>query len=521
MDSGYNINGSRAEPMRSTAVRHDYEFRVAEREGGGVAHGKPRFEQINPNPFQQAVADLQHKKNAIRNLGHRGHQPKKEITPAIGPEYDIKGPLSQQHRNRYPVKPMIPTVWFDEPVQTTISNKELLFNLDNPASSRHFENKSRGNSNGHHAHAVPAHRDRKSHQHPQDEKSDLNDNQNHFQYQSHDKNCGPNHYDNTKDQRAPGPSDSPLLALRTLFGSATLNSRGDRSYAEMVHRNRRPFVSVETQEHDHETTIMPTSWFEGSTQCSQANKVETTPTSTISTSIDHSTHPNSYHHKSELPKNTDSHLSQIAPTQTHAVAPKFSAGKYTYAEAVVHKRRLQDGQQTQSHKHRAETPTHQHPLPQFTFNSTEKHLDHPYDTSQLNEKQPPTPHNRSTVPTIAAASAALASSALKEAPAFSIPSTDATSSINTTTTTKHTYISDYQKELHRDDDKLISTLPKKNPKGYLGLHSRFFKQPLSPDYYAVSSSPKRIKKIIAINGSKAIDSPLSAQRQREHISLAR
>ncbi|KAF9902002.1 hypothetical protein EC991_005412 [Linnemannia zychae] len=183
-----------------------------------------------------------------RSYGHRGHHAQKDLNPVEGPEYDIVGPPSQQsHKHRHSSKghnsndSILPLSWFEEPTQTqqqhfsSIEAAPTVSELDASA-RRHLENRRRGNSDGHHARAVPAHRPRKPrHNHDNDDATDKHD---HFRHQPHDENCGTDHHDELGNLHASAASDSPLLILRKMFSAANSSCLGNYTYAEAVSHKR-------------------------------------------------------------------------------------------------------------------------------------------------------------------------------------------------------------------------------------------------------------------------------------------
>ncbi|KAG0350996.1 hypothetical protein BGX24_007953, partial [Mortierella sp. AD032] len=102
---------------------------------------------------------------------------------------------------------------------------------EDPAARLHQENRQRGNSHGHHAHAVPAHRDHKfHHQHEYDDATDKHD---HFRHQLHDENCA-EHHDDFGNVLPTAAGDWPLTNLGHLFSAANSSGLGDYTYSEAV-----------------------------------------------------------------------------------------------------------------------------------------------------------------------------------------------------------------------------------------------------------------------------------------------
>ncbi|KAF8942371.1 hypothetical protein BGZ47_006557, partial [Haplosporangium gracile] len=131
IDSGHSARGSKDEPMRAAALLPtDSEFRVAACEDGGTA-------QAHPNPF-----------NAHTHLLHAPGTNKAPIqvqTQPTTPKHQTATPKQQPHQSQ--------TEDVDH-YAYSILEVEM-------AQRQHVENRRRGNSDGHHASAVPAHRDSK------------------------------------------------------------------------------------------------------------------------------------------------------------------------------------------------------------------------------------------------------------------------------------------------------------------------------------------------------------------------
>jgi hypothetical protein len=174
-----------------------------------------------------------------RSIGHRGHHAQKDLNPVEGPQYDIEGRLRQQPHHKRSEAPLLPLSWFDElTVQTAQRAQALSATTEDAATRRHLENKRRGNSGGHHARAVPAHRPRKPlHNHNNEDATDKHD---HFRHQPHNEVCGNDYHDQLGNFRASAASDSPLLTVRKLFSAANSSGLRDYTYSEAVMRTRHP-----------------------------------------------------------------------------------------------------------------------------------------------------------------------------------------------------------------------------------------------------------------------------------------
>lgn len=171
-------------------------------------------------------------------LWHRGRHAQKDLISVERPEYDIVGPSHHQPHKRSEA-PSIPLSWFDEPTQsdTTIRKSSADSAFDDAATRLHLDNKRRGNSGGHHARAVPAHRPHKHrHDHGNDDATDKHD---HFRHQPHDQDCGNDYHDQLGNLRSSAASDSPLLTVRKLFSAANSSALRGYTYSEAVTCTRR------------------------------------------------------------------------------------------------------------------------------------------------------------------------------------------------------------------------------------------------------------------------------------------
>ncbi|KAG0270369.1 hypothetical protein BGZ95_001717, partial [Linnemannia exigua] len=211
------------------AVTHRRHFRpsVASKKHRRVIH-KPQSSLLQP------------RQHLGRSYGHRGHHPQHDLNPVERPKYDIVGPLRQhQHHRKRREHTILPVAWFTEPLVIHITEKAtatLVSAEEEAPARRHLENKRRGNSGGHHARAVPAHRSRKPvHNHDNDNATDKHD---HFRHQPHDESCGTDYHDDLGNLRASAASDSPLLTLRKIFSAANSSCLGNYTYAEAVTHKR-------------------------------------------------------------------------------------------------------------------------------------------------------------------------------------------------------------------------------------------------------------------------------------------
>lgn len=193
------------------------------------------FAEIQPQSHMKAHSS-QPRKHLNRSFGHRGHPAQRDLSPVEGPKYDIEGSSHHQQND----KPILPFSWFIEPTSVSISQRApaTLVQQRDSSTHHHNENHKRRNSNGHHAHAMPAHRDHKPrHNH---DNNDATDKRDHFRHQPHDQNCGNDYHDQFGNLRASAASDSPLLMVRKLFSAGNSSGLGYYTYSEAVTHKRRP-----------------------------------------------------------------------------------------------------------------------------------------------------------------------------------------------------------------------------------------------------------------------------------------
>ncbi|KAF9136404.1 hypothetical protein BGX30_011244 [Mortierella sp. GBA39] len=100
------------------------------------------------------------------------------------------------------------------------------------AHQQHVENRQRGNSVGHHAIAVPAHRPHKPRRNHL--ASDETDKHDHFRHQPYDQTCGIDYHVELGNLRSSAASDSPLLSVRKLFSAANSSVLKGYTYSEAV-----------------------------------------------------------------------------------------------------------------------------------------------------------------------------------------------------------------------------------------------------------------------------------------------
>ncbi|KAF9132069.1 hypothetical protein BGW39_000864 [Mortierella sp. 14UC] len=199
------------------------------------AHPAPALKK-HRRAIHKPQPSLRSRQHLGRSYGHHGHHPQYDLNPVERSKYDIVG-LPRQLHHKAREQFILPGAWFTESLLIYIASQAAapaasMSPEDEAVARRHLENKRRGNSHSHHAHAVPAHRLCKPyHNHDND---DTTDNHNHCRPQPHDENCGTDHHDDLGFLRVSAASDSPRLTLRKMFSAANSSCFGDYTCAEAV-----------------------------------------------------------------------------------------------------------------------------------------------------------------------------------------------------------------------------------------------------------------------------------------------
>ncbi|KAG0207723.1 hypothetical protein BGX33_006664 [Mortierella sp. NVP41] len=139
---------------------------------------------------------IQHSEHSGRRVGHRGHHALHDLNPVTAPEYYIEGPQHHAPFQRHsasagPTRATPARKQDCHQTQSTDHSDADQIPEDELAHLQHIENRQCDNSHGHHAIAVPDHREHRSHhQHEYDDATDKHD---HFRHQPHDEDCGEYH----------------------------------------------------------------------------------------------------------------------------------------------------------------------------------------------------------------------------------------------------------------------------------------------------------------------------------------
>ncbi|KAF9904933.1 hypothetical protein EC991_002233, partial [Linnemannia zychae] len=162
MNSGHSSHGSKAEPMRVAAMRpNDSEFRVAEREDGGIAQNKaPQHHEPFNAPAHQLHGPLQ----ALAVSKPVASAPKSTLSKAFLPTRTHHDPFSapanpvHAHGQARIAPVQAPKLKASAPKQNPGSSQaEGIDHYAHPTpeeeidEQQHAENRQRGNSHGHHA----------------------------------------------------------------------------------------------------------------------------------------------------------------------------------------------------------------------------------------------------------------------------------------------------------------------------------------------------------------------------------
>ncbi|KAF9150839.1 hypothetical protein BG015_007333 [Linnemannia schmuckeri] len=159
-----------------------------------------------------------------RSVNHRGHQLQHDMNAVEASDYDIEDTQQHAATSQRPSQTARPASQHHfHPVDHSDANR---ISVDKFAHQERNKNRQRGNSHGHHAHAVPAHRGNKIPRHPENE--DPMDHHDHYRHQ----------YEGTQPQPNGGSMDLPMLTLGSSFSSANASGLADDTYSDAVTHSR-------------------------------------------------------------------------------------------------------------------------------------------------------------------------------------------------------------------------------------------------------------------------------------------
>ncbi|KAF9095954.1 hypothetical protein BGX23_012312 [Mortierella sp. AD031] len=194
---------------------------------------------------------IQYSEHSGRSVGHRGHHALQDLNPVTAPEYYIEGPQhhapSQRHSaSAGPTRATLARKQDYHQTQSTDHSDADQIPEDELAHLQHIENRQCDNSHGHHAIAVPDHREHRSHhQHEYDDATDKHD---HFRHQPHDEDCGEYH-----DEFGYLPLVDPISSALGPVKGPQYDIEGPSRHQSHKHKHRRYAGSEET--------MLPLSWF--------------------------------------------------------------------------------------------------------------------------------------------------------------------------------------------------------------------------------------------------------------------